>query len=128
MSNALHHAARLFAALSDETRLRLAYALRGGERCVCQLIALVGLAPSTVSKHLALLREAGLVETRKEGRWVYYRLADGAEFPLNGTRAAPVFRALERSVTIREDDKALKRICREKMDDLCKRLTRKGKS
>lgn len=63
-------------ALADETRVRLLMALTGGEICVCQLVELVGLAPSTVSKHLSLLKQARLVEGRKEGRWMYYRLAD----------------------------------------------------
>jgi len=62
-------------ALSDSHRLRAVMFLRGGELCVCQIIAMLGLAPSTVSKHMAILHRAGLVETRKEGRWIYYRLA-----------------------------------------------------
>lgn len=63
-------------ALADETRLRALLALRGGELCVCQLIELLGFAPSTVSKHMSILRAAGLVESEKRGKWVYYRLAD----------------------------------------------------
>lgn len=69
-------------ALGDGTRLRALLALRGGELCVCDLIALLGLAPSTVSRHLALLWQAGLVERRKEGRWHYYRLAAAGAEPL----------------------------------------------
>lgn len=64
-------------ALSDENRVRALMALEGGELCVCQIIELLTLAPSTVSKHMVILHQAGLVETRKEGRWVHYRLADG---------------------------------------------------
>jgi ArsR family transcriptional regulator len=63
------------AALSDATRVRALLALRGGELCLCHLIALLKLAPSTVSKHLDLLVRAGLVERRKDGRWAYFRLA-----------------------------------------------------
>lgn len=63
-------------ALADEKRLRMLLALRGRELCLCQLVALVELAPSTTSKHMSILRQAGLVEGRKSGRWVYYRLAD----------------------------------------------------
>ena len=63
-------------ALSDETRVRLLLALREGELCVCQLIELLELAPSTISRHLELLANAGLIERRKQGRWHYYRLAD----------------------------------------------------
>lgn len=63
-------------ALADESRVRLLMALSSRELCVCQLVELLGLAPSTVSKHLSLLRTAGLIEQRKDGRWVYYRRAD----------------------------------------------------
>jgi len=63
-------------ALSDEPRVRALLALRDGELCLCQVIELLDLAPSTVSKHMSLLKQAGLVEQRKEGRWHYYRLPD----------------------------------------------------
>ncbi len=60
-------------ALADEGRIRCLAALRERELCVCQLIELLELAPSTVSRHMSILRQAGLVESRKTGRWVYYR-------------------------------------------------------
>jgi DNA-binding transcriptional ArsR family regulator len=63
-------------ALSDENRVRALMMLVDGKLCVCQIIEMLGLAPSTVSKHMSILRQAGLVETRKEGRWIYYRLPD----------------------------------------------------
>ena len=113
-------AARLFAALSDPTRLRLLLALRGGELCACQLIGLVGLAPSTVSKHLALLRGAGLVAARKDGRWVHYRLADRPDFPVVGTRAAALFQGLEKSPALRDDARRLKLLRKADLDHLCK--------
>jgi ArsR family transcriptional regulator, arsenate/arsenite/antimonite-responsive transcriptional repressor len=62
-------------ALDNEYRLRILLSLRDGEVCLCQLIKVLELAPSTVSKHVDLLRQAGLVERRKEGRWHHYRLA-----------------------------------------------------
>ena len=64
-------------ALGDPQRVRALAALRGGELCLCALITLLKLAPSTVSKHMSLLIQAGLVLSRKEGRWVHYRLAKG---------------------------------------------------
>ncbi|MHC4260455.1 MAG: ArsR/SmtB family transcription factor [Planctomycetota bacterium] len=64
-------------ALSDENRVRALMMLRKGELCVCQLIEVLRLAPSTVSKHMAVLYQVGLVDARKQGRWNYYRLADG---------------------------------------------------
>ena len=71
----LARAARLFHALSDETRLGILDMLRGGERCVCDLQADLGAAQSRLSFHLRVLREAGLVTDRREGRWSYYRIA-----------------------------------------------------
>ena len=63
-------------ALSDENRVRIVAMLDGRELCVCQVIELLELAPSTVSKHLAILKQARLIDGRKDGRWMYYRLAD----------------------------------------------------
>ncbi len=62
-------------ALNDESRIRALLLLRDGELCLCQLIDVLGLAPSTVSKHMDVLLQAGLVERRKEGRWHFFRLS-----------------------------------------------------
>jgi ArsR family transcriptional regulator, arsenate/arsenite/antimonite-responsive transcriptional repressor len=62
-------------ALDNEHRLRILMSLRAGEVCLCHLAEVLGLAPSTISRHVELLRQAGLVEVRKEGRWHHYRLA-----------------------------------------------------
>ncbi|MDD2772966.1 MAG: metalloregulator ArsR/SmtB family transcription factor [Elusimicrobiales bacterium] len=67
---------QMIKALADENRLRIALMLKGRELCVCQITAALKLAPSTVSKHISLLEQAGLVETRKKGRWVHCRLPD----------------------------------------------------
>lgn len=80
MNQPLNLTLTLAKALADETRLRALAALGAGELCLCQLIEVLGLAPSTVSKHMSLLHQAGLLERRKEGRWHFYRLAgSGAE-------------------------------------------------
>jgi ArsR family transcriptional regulator len=68
----LARAARLFHALSDETRLAVLAMLRDGERCVCELQDALDVAQSRLSFHLKVLREAGLVTDRREGRWAYY--------------------------------------------------------
>jgi ArsR family transcriptional regulator len=65
-------AARLFHALSDETRLRILARLRRGERCVCELTDALDAAQSRLSFHLRILKDAGLVTDRREGRWSYY--------------------------------------------------------
>ena len=65
---------RQFQALSDETRLRVIDMLRGGERCVCDLTAALDAGQSRLSFHLKVLKDAGLVTDRREGRWSYYAL------------------------------------------------------
>ena len=67
--------AKIFKALGHPVRLLMADALREGEKCVCELQALSGLDMSTVSKHLSLLREAGIVSAEKRGTSMYYRLS-----------------------------------------------------
>jgi ArsR family transcriptional regulator len=64
----------LLRALADPIRLQVIEALGGGERCVCDLTADLGLAQSKLSFHLKVLRETGLLADRQSGRWVYYRL------------------------------------------------------
>jgi ArsR family transcriptional regulator len=70
------HAAEIFKALSDPLRLRLIFLLtRRDELCVCHFTEVLDLPQSTVSRHLSKLRNLGLVETRREGKWVHYRLS-----------------------------------------------------
>lgn len=71
----LPHVVRALKAMAHPARLRMLAMLTGGELCVCQLTAVLDLAASTVSGHLADLRAAGLVIERKAGKWVHYRLA-----------------------------------------------------
>jgi ArsR family transcriptional regulator len=70
--------AEWFGALSDSTRLRLVWELKQGEANVSTLVAATGIAQASVSKHLATLRQAGLVEVRREGQQAIYRIADPA--------------------------------------------------
>lgn len=64
-------------ALGDENRVRILMALYGQSMCVCQITGFLDLSPSTTSKHLSILRQARLIESKKRGKWVYYRLAEG---------------------------------------------------
>ncbi len=66
---------RLSKAISDPTRVRMLKLLERGELCVCEIMAVLGLVQSTASKHLNILKMAGLVESRKGGTWSYYRLS-----------------------------------------------------
>ena len=69
---------RLFKALADETRLRIVALLSHGELCVCHLEEALKLSQPNISRHLAILRMSGVAEARREGSWVYYRLAPQA--------------------------------------------------
>lgn len=71
-------AVALFHALSDATRVAILEMLRGGERCVCDLQDELDAAQSRLSFHLRVLKDAGLVADRKEGRWSYYRVVPDA--------------------------------------------------
>ena len=68
------HSAAIFRALSDEKRLRIMDLLTGGELCVCELTEILDLPQPLLSFHLRTLKDAGLVEDRRAGRWVYYSL------------------------------------------------------
>ena len=114
----------LFKALGDESRLRALAALRGGELCVCRLIALLGLAPSTVSKHLSILRAARLVDSRKEGRWMYYRLSQDFRPPSAGRILDLMFKDMESTARFSGDRKRLEKICREAPETLCRKRSR----
>ena len=71
-------AQRLLRALAEPIRLQVVQALQHGERCVCDLTTDLDLAQSKLSFHLKVLKEAGLIRARQEGRWMYYRLDPAA--------------------------------------------------
>ena len=70
---------RLMKALSDPNRVRALKLLEDGELCVCKVQQALGLAQSTVSRHMKLLEDADLIKRRREGSWIFYSLADGRE-------------------------------------------------
>jgi len=91
---------RLFRALGDETRLRIVALLSHGELCVCHLESALDLNQSTASRHLGILRTAGVVDCRREGTWVYYRITD--------QQHATVAKALDVLTKTFEAERALK--------------------
>ncbi|MBC7119772.1 MAG: winged helix-turn-helix transcriptional regulator [Methanobacteriaceae archaeon] len=68
--------ASIIKALADPTRLKIVYFLQHGERCVCELIEALERPQPTISHHLTILKNAGILKWRKEGVWIHYRLAD----------------------------------------------------
>jgi ArsR family transcriptional regulator len=77
-----------FKALANEKRLAIVHALREGELCACELETVLDAPQSTVASHLRKLRDAGIVRTRKDGKWTYYRIADTASLQLLDLAAA----------------------------------------
>jgi ArsR family transcriptional regulator, arsenate/arsenite/antimonite-responsive transcriptional repressor len=108
-------------ALSDENRLRALMALGDQEVCVCQLIELLQLAPSTVSKHMSVLKQAKLVAGNKKGRWMYYRLP-GAAASLTTRRALSwVRQAASKDPRVLKDAARMKKILEKNREMLCER-------
>jgi len=108
-------------ALSDENRVRMFLCLQGRELCLCQIIELFRLAPSTVSKHMGILHQARLVGRRKEGRWTYYRQA-GRDAPAS---VRPAIRWIRRAGSddskVKRDAERLEAILKIDPEALCRR-------
>lgn len=101
-------------ALSDENRVRILMALRGRELCVCQVTAFLDLSPSTTSKHLSVLKQARLIEGKKEGKWVYYRLSVSPEsYPMAKETLEWVERSIRDSSVIQKDEARFRQIFEE---------------
>src|SRR5947207_14207624 len=92
----------LFKALADTTRLRIMNLLLAGEVCVCDIHDTLGIPQPKASRHLAYLRAAGLVDARKEGQWVHYRLSDSGD-PIVGVIRQAVVHALGHVDALRQD-------------------------
>jgi DNA-binding transcriptional ArsR family regulator len=108
-------------ALADQNRVKALYALQAGELCVCQIVEFLALAPSTVSKHMSVLKQAGLVEARKEGRWNYYRLP-GRDAPKVVKKSiALVWESLAQDPRTKRNEKRLSTILKTDPTELCKR-------
>ncbi len=99
-------------ALADENRLRIIMALRGKELCVCTLTELLDLASSTTSKHLSILKQARLIESVKDGKFVYYRLTmpESKSYALAGPALGWVTESLKDSPQVKTDEAMLQEI------------------
>ncbi len=99
-------------ALADENRVRILMALRGKELCVCTLTELLDLAPSTTSKHLSILKQARLIESVKDGKFVYHRLVreGSAHFRVAGPALAWLDGALADDAQVKTDAARLRQI------------------
>jgi len=103
----------IFKALSDETRLRILKLLEHGELCVCDIVAALDMIQPKVSFHLGVLQEAGLVKSRKQGKWIHYSIDESDLF-----KRLILISALERipETAIAEDKKRLKKFLADKSE------------
>ena len=105
-------------AFADPTRVRVLAAVRNRELCVCELCDALNVTQSTLSTHLQVIRDASLVNTRKQGKWVYYSVNPKAEQLLESVFGffAP---SLKADATIRQDARNLARRLKERRDGVC---------
>jgi len=108
---------KVMKALRDPNRVKIVKMLQHGELCVCEIQAALGVSQPTVSKHVKMLEEAGLLHSRKDGLWVHYSLNDGGESPYAATMLGNLKYWLEGTPEISEIMKRLPDIRRA---NLCK--------
>jgi ArsR family transcriptional regulator len=106
-------------AVSDPTRTRILKLLESGGLCVCQVQSVLGLAPSTVSKHLAILKLAGLVNDQRDGKWIEYALTQTSHNPHAGRILALLQGDLDRDPAVVADRRRLRQIKAIPLTDLC---------
>jgi ArsR family transcriptional regulator len=110
--------AQIFKALSDETRLRILGLLLESELCVCELMAILDIPQSTISRHLAYLKNSGLVIDQRRGIWMHYRLAAGGS-GIHQHLLDMLRKDLARLDEVRADKKALKEFQAAKRSATC---------
>lgn len=103
----------LIKALSDTQRVRIVMALSHGELCLCYFQEMLGLAPSTVSRHVSILQKAGLVSARKQGKWTYFRLVTSNEEPSGKTLLRWLQETLDEDVSVRADRETIRKLKKE---------------
>jgi DNA-binding transcriptional ArsR family regulator len=106
-------------ATADPTRTRILKILERGALCVCQIQAVLALAPSTVSRHLSVLKMAGLVTDRRAGKWIHYELSDGTGNPYAPQMLGILKGPLDRDPRILADRRRLREVCSIPVEKLC---------
>lgn len=119
----LEAVAGLTKALADEHRLRMLMLLQAQELCACQIVEAFELANSTISKHLSILRQVGLIQSRKDGRWVYYFLPADPPAEMRATLDW-VRQLLAGDNTAREDQARMDEILKIDPVELCRRQSK----
>ncbi len=114
----MHEFLSISKALGDESRVRALLSVKDGELCLCQIIEVLGLSPATVSKHMNILHQAGLVQRRKDGKWHFYRLADGNDRQAARGALDWTLQELEQDETIRTDAERVREVRRRDLEEL----------
>jgi len=104
LENIFEKHAKVFKAFCDPKRLQILELLRGGEKCACELLEQLDLGQSGLSYHMKILVESGIVESRQEGKWTYYKIsAKGSEY------AIALLKELTTLNTVTEENSCCKR-------------------
>lgn len=106
-------------AAGDPTRTRILKLLEARDLCVCQIQAVLDMAPSTVSKHLTLLKQAGFVADRRDGKWVYYTLVVDTRNPYTSGVLSLLKGRPDRDPRVRADRRRLRQILALPAEELC---------
>ncbi|MFQ5718552.1 MAG: ArsR/SmtB family transcription factor [Acidobacteriota bacterium] len=114
----MHEILSITKALGDETRVRALLSIKDGELCLCQIIEVLGLAPSTVSRHMNVLQQAHLVKRRKRGKWHFYRLADDEAGSRARRAIAWVVSELRDDATINKDARKIEKVRDQELEEL----------
>ncbi len=100
----------VFSALADRTRLRVLNLLDAGEVCVCYFVEILGESQPKISRHLAYLRRAGIVNARRDGKWIHYSIAKPSD-PAHARVLESTLAALARDKQMQRDRIALEKVC-----------------
>ena len=111
--------AKVFKALSDETRIRILKMLEGRPLCVCEIQHVLKGSQPNVSHHLKTLSEAGLVESKKDGLWIDYRLSDKPATPLHAAALSLVKKSLDQEPVVKKDRTIVKSV--DRIEITCRR-------
>ena len=119
--NDMNDYTKVFKALADRNRARILKMLEEHELCVCQIREVLGLKQSTVSKHLSILKKAGLVEDRRQGTWAFYGLSRHRHNDFDQAQLGLMRNWLNRDPVIREDCAKLRKVLKIDIKELCSR-------
>lgn len=108
-------------ALADETRLRALMLLADGPLCLCQIVEVLGLAPSTISRHMSILQQAGLVTSRKQGRWMHFAWSNDDSSPEAGQALEWINSTLRNDDHIGRDRQRLQEVLAIEPEQLCRK-------